>query len=86
MIIKEKSIEERMDEMRRLYKQLSDLGLSKEHNGIRDFMQIANDFVKDGQSASGKISLDGLKRDLIYTLSLRKQIPSSITLKFNKDR
>lgn len=81
-----KSQEERMDEVKNLYKQLYELGLSREHTGIHDFMVLANDYVKNAVSASGSIPLPGLKRDLLYTLSIQKQIPCSITLKFNKER
>ncbi len=69
-----------------MYKQLYDLGLSREHDGIKDFMTLANLYVKDAVAASGTIPLHGLKRDLLYTLSNQKHIPCSITLKFNKDR
>jgi hypothetical protein len=81
-----KSQEERMDEVRRLYQQLYDLGLSREHHGINDFMTFANDYVKNAVAASGSIPLHGMKRDLLYTLSNQKHIPCSITLKHNKDR
>jgi hypothetical protein len=81
-----KSQEERMDEMKRLYKQIYDLGLSRAHDGINEFMLIANEYVKNATSASGSIPLHGLKRDLLYTLSIQKHIPCSITLKFNKER
>jgi hypothetical protein len=83
--IMNKSLEQRLVEVQSIYRQLNDLGLSNEHEGVATFKKIANDFVKDGTSASGSIPLRGLKRKIVYILTMRPQIVSSVTLKYDKD-
>lgn len=80
-----KAIEVRIQEIQSIYYQLNELGLSKEHEGVAQFQKIANEYVKNGTSASGKIPLHGLKRHIVYKLSMQPHILSTVTLRFDKD-
>ena len=77
-----KSVEERLEEVMVIYKKLKDLGID-EHTcqGITEFKKIANYFVKDGHSASGKIKLYEANRTLVYTLTMQPHIASNVVLK-----
>ena len=77
-----KSLENRLVEVKTLYKNIADLGLSEEVcPAIRTFKEICNDFVKNGRGASGTINLRETNRDLIYVLSMQSHVTSHVILK-----
>lgn len=83
MAVKDQKV--RLLEVMSLYQQLKDFGLEESVcEGIREFKGLANKFVKEGYSMSGKIYLREIKRDLIYVLSMQPHITCNITLR-NKD-
>ena len=72
----------RVQEAINLYKQLYDLGISEAVcPGVKDFKAILNDFVKNGQSLSGKIKLPEINRQIVYILTMQPHIISSVSLK-----
>jgi hypothetical protein len=64
-----------------IYKQLSNLGLTKEFPGIQCFYEIANRFVKEGIGASGVIPLEETRRNLVYKLATKVHSVSDVILK-----
>jgi len=76
-----KEFKERFEEIKEIYKKLNDLGLNIDINGIKEFKVIANDFVKNSISASGKIKIPEIGRELIYILSTQSHIVSYVSLK-----
>jgi hypothetical protein len=77
-----KSVTERIFEVKQVYQKLKELGLNDQYEGIHDFKQIANLFVREGVPASGKIKLPEIDRILEYILS--NNIPSTVMLKKSK--
>lgn len=77
-----KTIGERISEMKNIYLQMYDLGID-EHvcEGMRQFKEVANRFVKEGIGASGRIQLHEINRDLVYILSTQPHVVSSVVLK-----
>ena len=82
---KEKTLAVRLYEMTQAYKQMQELGLPAQLEGIDEFRRIANRFVKEGESASGELRLDGFQRVIIYDLSNQAHIPSRVLLRFKEN-
>jgi hypothetical protein len=82
-----KSISDRIAEIKLIYEKLNGLGLN---NGIcpdiQKFKDVANIFVKDGLSSSGAIKLQDIDRELVYILSNKSHITSSVMLKYLKPK
>lgn len=76
-----KSQNQRLDEIIEIYKKLNELGLNIDICGINEFKKIANEFVKNNISSSGKIKIPEIERELIYILSTQSHIISSVSLK-----
>lgn len=76
-----KPLQERLQEMITIYKKFEELGID-EHvcEGFKQFKEIANRFVKDGRSESGRIRLKEINRNLVYVLSIQPHVVSSVTL------
>lgn len=76
-----KSLENRLNEIKNIYKKLNELGISEDVcSNIKTFKKIANDFVKNGESQSGKIVLIEIQRILYYILSKQKHVESTVKL------
>lgn len=75
-----KTIVERINEVRNLYLQLDGLGLHAHIDEVAEFRQIANEFVRNGTSASGSIPIPSAKRWLVYTFSNQKSVASNVVL------
>lgn len=82
MVRKEKTLEERVQEMVELYRQLQNLGIHRQFEDIEEFYTAANHFIRNKQSASGKIRLPMMQRELQYELILYHPRPSNILLKY----
>ena len=78
----EKSVGERIEEMRAIYEQLESHGLTDRFEGVQEFKKIANEFVRGGHSASGKIPLEGIERTLEYLLTKNPSKVSSVVLRY----
>lgn len=80
-----KSITDRIEEVKLIYEKLTSLGLNTGIcPDIQEFKDIANVFVKEGLSSSGKINLQDIDRELIYIFSNKSHIISSVILKYIK--
>jgi hypothetical protein len=80
-----KTKDERLSNVVTVLKQIKDLGLSKEIPGIKEFYQICNKYVINGEAINGKIKLNGFKRELIYILPSRKGINPTTNLRFDEN-
>lgn len=78
---KHKSRDERREEVSNIIRQMGDLGLSPQHEGIPEFYMRMRDFISSGIADTGKIDLVGHKRTIHYILSARKGVVSQVTLK-----
>jgi len=63
---------------------LTNLGLSSEIDGIKEFYDKCKEYVNLGYSWSGKIKLLGTKRILEGNLTMKKNVECSINLKYDK--
>ena len=72
----------RIEEVRNINKQFSDLGLPDDHEGVQEFISITKAFEKDGIASSGKIQLVGFQRTLKYKYSIQPHIASIIVLEY----
>lgn len=76
-----KSITERLNEIINIYKKLDELGINeKVCINIKKFKDIVNNFVKNGESQSGKIVLIEIQRKLHYKLSIQDHVESTVSL------
>lgn len=80
-----KSIEDRKLEITEVIKQINDLGFSTSVDGIRKFYTICSEYIKTGEGKSGKIKLEGFKREIEYILPTKKQNMVKVNLGYNKD-
>ena len=80
-----KTIEERISEIIEIKKKLSEIGLTDQIEGIKEFYKYCNDFVKYNYSWTGKIKLYGTKRILEATLPRTKNIKCMINLKYDEN-
>jgi hypothetical protein len=80
-----KTREERFSEVMKMREKLTNLGLSSEIEGIREFYDQCKEYVNQGYSWTGKIKLLGIKRILHANLTIRKNIECSINLKYDNN-
>jgi len=80
---KYKNRDDRFKEVMLIRSKLTNLGLSKEIEGIQEFYNKCKDYVNDGYSWTGKIKLLGTKRVLHANLTTRKNVECSINLKYD---
>lgn len=74
---KSKPLSARLQEVANIYTQMKEFGLDQTVcEKIGEFKQIANVFVKEGYSQSGKMYLREIDRYLVYVLSMQPHIVS----------
>jgi hypothetical protein len=78
----EKSVGDRIKEIRALYEQLESHGITDRFEGVQEFRKIANEFVRDGHGAFGKIPLEGIDRTLEFLLTKHPNKVSSVVLRY----
>jgi len=77
-----KTINERITEITEIYQKLNSLGINETTcKNIKKFKEIANLFVKNAINQSGQIKLPEINKRLIYILSNKTHITSSVLLK-----
>lgn len=84
-IKKTKTREAREQEIKEIKTKLTQLGLSDEFEGIKEFYKITETYVNDGFSWSGSIKLNGLKRILEVRLPMSEHIKCSVNLKYDEN-
>ena len=77
----EKSIGERIAEVRRLYEQLDALGLHDGLDAIVEFRKLANTFVRTGEGSTGVLPICSIGRMLVYSFHSHRTTPCTIVLK-----
>tara|TARA_B100000925_G_scaffold291209_1_gene278488 strand:- start:1771 stop:2058 length:288 start_codon:yes stop_codon:yes gene_type:complete len=80
-----KSMEDRKIEITEVIKQINDIGFSTSVDGVKQFYTICSDYIKTGEGKSGKIKLEGFKREIEYILPTKKQNMVKVNLAYNKD-
>lgn len=80
--VKQKTIEERIQDGKEIYQKLIDLGIHKRFETMDPFYEALQEFIKEGHSASGKIKLPEIQRILFYQFITRKNKPCVVWLKF----
>jgi|APGre2960657444_1045066.scaffolds.fasta_scaffold13365_2 hypothetical protein len=80
--MKLKELPERISDITEIYSKLISLGIHKRFDGMNIFYEHINLFVKEGQSASGKIKLPEIDRILYYQLITKSMNPSIVWLKY----
>ena len=80
-----KTSEDRKTELLSVMKKLNQLGLNPEIDGVKEFYKICKEYINDGVGKSGRIKLDGFKREIEYILPSRKQSLISVNLRHNSD-
>lgn len=84
-VLKNKTHEEREEEVNEIKRQLNELALDESIYGITEFYEITEDYINKGYGASGSIKLPELNRTLYYILPLRKTTTSTVCLKQTKN-
>ena len=62
----QRSIGNRIEEMKKIYVELEKLELGDQFDEIKTFQIICNDYVRKGESVSGTIIIPNLMRKLVY--------------------
>ncbi len=76
--------EEREIEINKIKNQIEKVGFSEQIEGIKEFYNICDDYIKNGYSVNGKIKLNGFKRVLKYIFSCNKDCPIDAMLEYNE--
>ena len=77
--------ESRLSEVNEMKLNLSNHGITDKIENIKVFYEYCEQFVNEGISWSGKLKLPGLKRVLDGVLTTKKNIKSSIVLKYDEN-
>ena len=62
----QRSIGNRIEEMKKIYVELEKLELGDQFDEIKTFQMICNDYVRKGEAVSGTIIIPNLMRKLVY--------------------
>lgn len=79
--MKYKDVSARLAEMVSVYEQVRQLGLPEDLPALRTFRALAQDFVRDGTSASGTLLVPELQKTLCYRLAAREGVASEVLLR-----
>lgn len=77
--------EERQAEYDKFMSQFANLGLGTEFEEIAKFDTMAKEWVTNGTPYQGAIPLNGMKRDLVYSLTNNKKHNLVVMLKSTED-
>lgn len=80
-----KTMDERKMEIMEVIKQINELGFSTSVEGVKNFYELCRQYINTGEGMSGKIKLEGYKREIEYILPTRKQSMVKVNLAYNKD-
>ena len=77
-----KTEDERREEIKNILKKLADLDVTLKVNGMKEFIKVSNEFVKEGKFYNGKIPLPDLNRVIVCFFPLLKGRVCDVTLKY----
>ena len=77
-----KTEDERREEIKNLLKKLSDLDITLKVDGMKEFIEKSNEFIKEGKYFHGKIPLKGLDRVMECFFPLVKGRVCDVNLKY----
>ena len=75
-----KTEEERVEEMRKVFDEFSNLGLSDQFEEIDNFQKMMLDYIDNGTSYMGVIKLPWMKRNLVYRMNNKKRHETVVVL------
>ena len=75
-----KTEEDRIEEMRKVYDEFSNLGLSDQFEEIDRFQKMMLDYIDNGTSYMGVIKLPWMKRNLVYRMNNKKRHETVVVL------
>jgi len=76
-----KDLPERLREMKEIYKKMEELGIHKRFECMKPFYEHVQEYIKDGNSVSGKIKILEIQRILYYNLTSSSGRESSVLLR-----
>ena len=75
-----KTEEDRIEEMRKVFDEFSNLGLSDQFEEIDKFQKMMLDYIEKGTSYMGVIKLPWMKRNLVYRMNNKKRHETVVVL------
>lgn len=84
-MVEYKTENERREEIKNLLSKLADLNITLKIDGMKEFLDKSNDYIKNGTYFKGKIKLKGVDREMHCFFPLVKGVVADITLKYIKD-
>lgn len=75
-----KTEEDRTEEMRKVFDEFSNLGLSDQFEEIDNFQKMMLDYIENGTSYMGVIKLPWMKRNLVYRMNNKKRHETLVVL------
>ena len=75
-----KTEEDRIEEMRKVFDEFSNLGLSDQFEEIEKFQKMMLDYIENGTSHMGVIKLPWMKRNLVYRMNNKKRHETVVVL------
>ena len=75
-----KTEEDRIEEMRKVFDEFSNLGLSDQFEEIDKFQKMMLDYIDNGTSYMGVIKLPWMKRNLVYRMNNKKRHETIVVL------
>ena len=75
-----KTEEDRIEEMRKVFDEFSNLGLSDQFEEIDKFQKMMLDYIDNGTSYMGVIKLQWMKRNLVYRMNNKKRHETVVVL------
>jgi hypothetical protein len=79
-----KTEDERREEIKNLLKKLAELDITLKVDGMKEFLNKSNEFVKEGRYFEGRINLPGLNRVMLCFFPLVKGKVCDVTLRHVK--
>lgn len=79
-----KTLSERINEIKTIYSKLEELGIHKRFSSMDRFYQDVQVYIKEGQPIQHKIKIPEIERIFYYKLVIRKEQACEALLKFVK--
>lgn len=79
-----KTKQERLREVIKVLKQIQNLGIPIQNEGLEELKKILSQWVNDGVYKKGRIKLRGYERIIYYELYNRKNVEIAVNLVYSK--